>query len=129
LKFSTVKDHEEPTILLFETLFCMWEYFNMGIELTTKVMLGQTLVLMQMTFLNNVRKVGRLVLSRTFCSSCFHGLESSYPSRCLFVAASCLHLFYQHGYLFNHIVGLSLSIFRYQVVLELEVGLEFIHTL
>jgi hypothetical protein len=28
-------------------------------------MLGQTLVLMQMTFLNNVRKVGRLVLSRT----------------------------------------------------------------
>jgi hypothetical protein len=31
------------------------------------VMLGQTLVLMQMTFLNNVRKVGRLVLSRTSC--------------------------------------------------------------
>jgi hypothetical protein len=30
-------------------------------------MLGQTLVLMQMTFLNNVRKVGRLVLSRTSC--------------------------------------------------------------
>jgi hypothetical protein len=27
-------------------------------------MLGQMLVLMQMTFLNNVRKVGRLVLSR-----------------------------------------------------------------
>jgi hypothetical protein len=24
LKFSTVKDHDEPTILLFETLFCMW---------------------------------------------------------------------------------------------------------
>jgi hypothetical protein len=37
----------------------------MGTELPTKVMLGQTLVLMQMTFLNNVRKVGRLVLSRT----------------------------------------------------------------
>jgi hypothetical protein len=36
-------------------------------ELPTKVMLGQTLVLMQMTFLNNVRKVGRLVLSRTSC--------------------------------------------------------------
>jgi hypothetical protein len=33
----------------------------MGTELPTKVMLGQTLVLMQMTFLNNVRKVGRLV--------------------------------------------------------------------
>jgi hypothetical protein len=39
----------------------------MGTELPTKVMLGQTLVLMQMTFLNNVRKVGRLVLSRTSC--------------------------------------------------------------
>jgi hypothetical protein len=32
-------------------------------------MLGQMLVLMQMTFLNNARKVGRLVLSRT---SCYH---------------------------------------------------------
>jgi hypothetical protein len=62
LKFSIVKDHDEPTILLFETLFCMWECFNMGTELPTKVMLGQTLVLMQMTFLNNVRKVGTLVL-------------------------------------------------------------------
>jgi hypothetical protein len=69
LKFSVVKDHDEPTILLFETLFCMWECFNMGIELPTTVMLGQTLVLMQMTFLNNVRKVGRLVLSRTSCFS------------------------------------------------------------
>jgi hypothetical protein len=39
----------------------------MGTELPTKVMLEQTLVLMQMTFLNNVRKEGRLVLSRTFC--------------------------------------------------------------
>jgi hypothetical protein len=65
LKFSIVKDHDEPTILLFETLFCMWECFNMGTELPTKVMLRQTLVLMQMTFLNNVRKVGRLVRSRT----------------------------------------------------------------
>jgi hypothetical protein len=63
-----VKDHDEPTILLFKTLFCMWECFNMGTELSTKVMLGQTQALMQMTFLNNVRKVGRLVLSRT--SSC-----------------------------------------------------------
>jgi hypothetical protein len=45
----------------------MWECFNMGTELPIKVMLGQTLVLMQMTFLNNVRKVGRLVLSRTSC--------------------------------------------------------------
>jgi hypothetical protein len=67
LKFSIVKDHDEPIILLFETLFCMWECFNMGTELSTKVMLGQTLVLMQMTFLNSIRKVGRLVLSRTSC--------------------------------------------------------------
>jgi hypothetical protein len=67
LKFSIVKDRDEPTILLFETLFCMWECFSMGTELPTEVMLGQTLILMQMTFLNNVRKVGRLVLSRTSC--------------------------------------------------------------
>jgi hypothetical protein len=67
LTFSIVKDHDEPTILLSETLFCTWEYFNMGTELPTKVMLGQTLVLMQMTFLNNVRKVCRLVFSRTSC--------------------------------------------------------------
>jgi hypothetical protein len=67
LKFSTVKDHDEPTILLFEILFCMWECFNMGTELLTKVMLGQTLVLMQMTFLNNARKEVRLFLSRTSC--------------------------------------------------------------
>jgi hypothetical protein len=67
LKFSTVEDHDEPIILLFETLFCMWECFSMGTELSTKVMLGKTLVLMQMTFLNNVRKVGRLVLSKTSC--------------------------------------------------------------
>jgi hypothetical protein len=67
LKFSIVKDHDKPTILLFETLFCMWESFNMGTKLPTKVLLGQTLVLMQMTFLNNVRRVGRLVLSRTSC--------------------------------------------------------------
>jgi hypothetical protein len=67
LKFSTVKDHDEPTIVLFETLFCMWECFNMGTELPAKVILGQTLVLMQIPFLNNVRNVGRLVLSRTSC--------------------------------------------------------------
>jgi hypothetical protein len=67
LKFIIVKDHDEPTILLFEALFCMWECFNMGTELPTKIMLGQTLVLMQITFLNHVRKVGRLVLSRTSC--------------------------------------------------------------
>jgi hypothetical protein len=71
LKFSTVKDHEEPTIILLETLFCMWECFNMGTELPTKVMLGQTLVLMQMAFLNSERKVGRLVLSRTSCFSVY----------------------------------------------------------
>jgi hypothetical protein len=68
LKFSIVKEHDESTILLFETLFCMWECFNTVTELPTKVMLGQTLVLMQMPFLNNVRKVGRLGLSRTSCS-------------------------------------------------------------
>jgi hypothetical protein len=68
IKFSIVKDRDEPTILSFETLFCMWEFFNTGTELPTEVMLRQTLVLMQMTFLNNVRKVGRLVLSRTSCS-------------------------------------------------------------
>jgi hypothetical protein len=67
LKFSIVKDHDEPTILLFETLFCMWECFNMGTELPIKVMLGKTLVLMQMRFLNNVRKVGRLLLYITSC--------------------------------------------------------------
>jgi hypothetical protein len=55
LKFSMAKDHDEPTILLFETLFCIWECFNMGTELRAKVMLGQTLVLVQTTFLNNVR--------------------------------------------------------------------------
>jgi hypothetical protein len=67
LKFSIVKDHDKPTIFLFETLFCTWECFNLGTELPTKVIFGQTLVLMQMTLLNNVRKVGRLVLSRTSC--------------------------------------------------------------
>jgi hypothetical protein len=61
LKFSIVKDHDEPTILVCETLFCMWECFNMGTELPTKVMLGKALVLMQMTFLNNVRKSLRLL--------------------------------------------------------------------
>jgi hypothetical protein len=69
LKFSIVKDHDKSTILLFETLFCMWECFNTGTELPTKVMLGQTLVLIQITFLNNIRKLGRLVLSRTSCLS------------------------------------------------------------
>jgi hypothetical protein len=67
LKSNIVKYHDEPTILLSETLICMLECLNMGTELPTKVMLGQTLVLVQMTFLNNVRKVGRLVLSRTSC--------------------------------------------------------------
>jgi hypothetical protein len=67
LKFSIVKDHDELTFLLFETLFCMWECFNVGTELPTEVMLGQTLFLMQITFLNNVRNVGRLVISRTSC--------------------------------------------------------------
>jgi hypothetical protein len=33
LKFSIAKDYDEPTIFLFETLFCMWEYLNMGKEL------------------------------------------------------------------------------------------------
>jgi hypothetical protein len=39
----------------------------MGTELPTKVMLGHALVLMQITFLSNVRKVGRLSLYRTSC--------------------------------------------------------------
>jgi hypothetical protein len=68
LKFSIVKYHDEPTVLLFESLFCMWECFNIGTELSSEDMLVLTLVLMQMTFLNNVREVGRLVLSRTSCS-------------------------------------------------------------
>jgi hypothetical protein len=76
LKFSIVKDHDEPTILLFETLFCMWECFNMETESPTKVMLGKTLVLMQITFLNNVRKAGRLILSRNSC--CYTTLLNSY---------------------------------------------------
>jgi hypothetical protein len=46
LKFSIVKDHDEPTIPLLETLFCMWDCFNVGTELPTKVLLGQMLVLM-----------------------------------------------------------------------------------
>jgi hypothetical protein len=50
LKFRIIKDHDERTILLFETLFCTWECFNMGTELPTKVMLVQTLVLMQITW-------------------------------------------------------------------------------
>jgi hypothetical protein len=43
----------------------------MGTELPTKVMLRKTLVLIQVTFLNNIRKVGRLVLSRTYCFKFF----------------------------------------------------------
>jgi hypothetical protein len=43
----------------------------MGTELPTKAMLGQTLLLMQMTFLNNLRKVGKLVLYRTSCFICY----------------------------------------------------------
>jgi hypothetical protein len=41
LKLNIVKDHDEPTVLLFETLFCMWECFNMGTELPTKAVLGK----------------------------------------------------------------------------------------
>jgi hypothetical protein len=40
LKFSIVKDHDEPTVLLFETLFCMWECFNMETELSTEGYVG-----------------------------------------------------------------------------------------
>jgi hypothetical protein len=42
LKFSIVKDHDKPTILLFETLFCMWECFNMGTELPLRVCWANT---------------------------------------------------------------------------------------
>jgi hypothetical protein len=52
----------------------------MGTVLPTKVMLRQTLVLMQMTFLNNVRKVGRLVLSRTSCLKMKHPDRYDFPS-------------------------------------------------
>jgi hypothetical protein len=58
----------------------------MGTEFPTKVMLGQTLVLMQITFLNNVRKVGRLVLSRT---SCFNGF-------CMICNVDRDYFLYQH---------------------------------
>jgi hypothetical protein len=34
LKFSIVKDHDEPTIPLFETLFGMWECFSMETRVT-----------------------------------------------------------------------------------------------
>jgi hypothetical protein len=40
--FSIAKDLDEPTIQTYETLFCMWECFNMGTELPTKVMLGKS---------------------------------------------------------------------------------------
>jgi hypothetical protein len=66
LKFNIVKDHDEPTILLFETLYVgVFQYGNRVTPL--RLCLGQTLFLKQMTFLNNVRKVDRLVLSRTSC--------------------------------------------------------------
>jgi hypothetical protein len=47
----------------------------MGTELPTNVTFGQTLVLMQMTVLNNVRKLGRLILSRTSCLSHIYTTE------------------------------------------------------
>jgi hypothetical protein len=40
-KFSIVKDHDEPTILLSETLFYMWECFNMGTELLVLMQIRQ----------------------------------------------------------------------------------------
>jgi hypothetical protein len=58
----------------------------MGTELPTKVMLGQTLVLMQMTFLNNLRKVGRLVLSRISCFLLSSLETKTYLSVCQAVA-------------------------------------------
>jgi hypothetical protein len=101
LKFSIVKDHDEPTVLLSETLFCMWECFKVGTELPTKVMLGQTLVLMQTTFLNNVRKVGRSVLTRTSCFSITFpstpgSSKGSLPSG--FSAQMCAFLISLHSY-------------------------------
>jgi hypothetical protein len=98
LKFSIVKDHDEPTVVLFETLFCMWECFSMGTELPAKVMLGKTLVLMQMTFLNNVRKVGRLVLSRTsfFCFMWDQGTSVSESVK--FACGDCVFRYeFQHS--------------------------------
>jgi hypothetical protein len=80
----------------------------MGTELPTKVMLEKMLVLMQMTFLNNVRKVGRLVRSRTSCTiqvcsvityiTCTHVvMESNRGSHC-FHAATMLVLHYTKNY-------------------------------
>jgi hypothetical protein len=50
----------------------------MGTELPTKVMLGQTLVLMQMTFLNNVRHVKELY-EHDRCSSAKFSCHVSHP--------------------------------------------------
>jgi hypothetical protein len=85
LKFSIVKDHDEPTIFFcLKHYFVSVSFFNMGTELPIQVMLGQTLVLMQMTFLNSVRIVGRLVLSRTSCCKIYHsGLYSYFYSNAL----------------------------------------------
>jgi hypothetical protein len=41
LKFSIVKDHDEPTILLFETLFFTCECFNMGTKLPLMLCWGK----------------------------------------------------------------------------------------
>jgi hypothetical protein len=62
----------------------------MGTELPTKVMLGQMLVLMQMTFLNNVRKVGRLVLSRTFCYCLSFHVFIEIPANMFFEKKHCM---------------------------------------
>jgi hypothetical protein len=35
LKFSIVKDHDEPTILLFETLFCVKYILNVSVNTTS----------------------------------------------------------------------------------------------
>jgi hypothetical protein len=78
----------------------------MGTELPTKVMLGQTLVLMQMTFLNNVRKGGRLVLSRTSCF--FNFVNTS-------VASSLLGTNIHSGTLLSETFSLRSSTERNQV--------------
>jgi hypothetical protein len=74
----------------------------MGTELPTKVMLEQTLVLMQMTFLNNVRKVGRLVLSRTSCFMFHMILSVKRVDKLIFVLVKCCVFFEVRTELLNN---------------------------
>jgi hypothetical protein len=76
----------------------------MGTEVPTKVMLGQTLVLMQMGFLNNIRKVGRLVLSRTSCT--YNEDHANYDCS-FFEGAATTAVPQTHRHLLPHTMSLS----------------------